>query len=109
GADLNGFGIDKLRLSLSKLSLGLVESRLKGPGINLKEELTLVDKRALLVVLLDQVARDLSPDIGINKTVERANPFAVNRNIPLFDLRHHDVRRSSRSSARRTFRTKGSY
>ena len=51
GADLNGFGIGKLRLSLSKLSLGLVESCLKGPGINLKEELPLVDKRAFFIVL----------------------------------------------------------
>src|SRR5258708_14558429 len=76
--------------------------------MNLKEELAFVYERALLVVLPDQVACDLRPDVGINKTVERANPFAVNRNIPLFDLRHHNVRRSSRSSARRTFRTKGS-
>ena len=43
-----------------------------------------------------QVARDLRPDIGIDQSVERADPLAKNRNILLFNLHHLDVRRGAR-------------
>jgi len=73
--------------------LGLVKPRLERPGVDLKQELALLDERTLLISLLQQVACDLCPDVGIGEAIERANPFSIDRNILLLNLNDFDGRR----------------
>src|SRR5215475_7496937 len=69
---LDGFRICQRGLRLCKLSLGLIESCLKRAGINLKEELALLDEGAFLISLLQQIAGDLSSDVRVFQPVECA-------------------------------------
>ena len=48
---LNRFGVGELRFGLRQLPLGLVESRLKRPRIDLEEELALLDESPFLIAL----------------------------------------------------------
>jgi len=50
----------------------LIESCLKRAGINLKEELALLDEGAFLISLLQQIAGDLSSDVRVFQPVECA-------------------------------------
>ncbi len=96
GSALNRFGGGKLGLGLGQLSLRLIERCLKWARIDLEEQLTLLDERAFLVTLPHDVAGDLRPDVGIRESVERADPFAKNRNILLLNLHDLNVRRRGR-------------
>src|SRR5262249_55708182 len=81
------------RLRLRQIAIGLIEGGLEWPRIDLEQQLPFPDKRAFLVVLPEQIARRLPPDLGVHHSVERADPFAVNRDILRLDLRHLDVNR----------------
>jgi hypothetical protein len=50
------FRLFELTLELRHLSVGLIESRLEWPRIDLKQELTLLHERAFFVILSQQVA-----------------------------------------------------
>jgi len=102
-ATLNCLCVGKHGFGLSQLSLGLVQRGLKRTGVNLKKQLALFDERAFQVALLHQVARDLSPNVGVDKSVERANPFPVDRNIVLPDLNDLNFRRLGSWSTRNPF------
>src|SRR5713101_6567719 len=95
GPALHCLSIGKNGLGLRQLPLGLIERRLKGTRVDLEEQLPLLDECAFLVALPLQVARDLCPDVGIGESVERANPLAKNRNVPLLNLHDLNVRRST--------------
>ena len=82
-------------LGLRQLPFGLVERRPKRPRVNLEEQLTLLDECPFLVALAQKVAGDLRPDIGVCETVERADPLAINRNIPLLNLHDLDIGRAA--------------
>ena len=85
-AALHRHGIGERGFRLGQLALGLVESCLKRPGVDLEEKLALLDERALLITLPLQVPCDLGPDVSIDQPVgRRADPFAKNRNILLLN------------------------
>jgi hypothetical protein len=56
----------QLRFGLGKLRFGLVQNRLKGPRVNPKESLTLLDKGPFLIILCDDVSTDLRRDLRID-------------------------------------------
>ena len=69
-----------------ELPFGLIEHRLKRPRIDLKQQLSFLDERAFGVVLREQIAGHLRLDLGVDHPVERADPFAVDRNILLLHV-----------------------
>jgi hypothetical protein len=85
-------GIGHLRLSLRQLSFGLIKHGLKGPGIDLKEELTLFDECAFAIVLANQVTAHLRLNLRVDVAFESSNPLALNRHIFLNDRRDFDDR-----------------
>ena len=90
----------QLRLGLSELSNGLILGGLKGPRVDLEEQLALSDERAFCVILLQQVAADLGFDGGIDQTIECADPLALDGDVSLLDERDFDIgwrRRPARS------------
>src|SRR6185295_5412240 len=68
------------------------QRRLERPAIDLEEHLPLVNGRAFLVVALQQVAADLRPDLCVDVTVERGNPFARQRDALRSDGDHRHAR-----------------
>ncbi len=82
------------RLHLGKGGLRLVQGGLEGTGIDFEEHLTLLDQFPFVVVLSDQVARDLRPNGGIHQTVGSANPLVHDRDVLLDDLHDLDFRRA---------------
>ena len=93
---MNRLGVGKHGLGLRQLPFGLVERGLKWPWINFEKKLALLDECSFLVGLSHDVAGDLGPDIGICETVERADPFAINRYIFLLNLHDLDFQRRVR-------------
>ena len=94
-----GLGLRELRLGLRELSLGLIDGGLKRPRIDLEQQLALSDERAFGVILRQQIAGDLGLDGGVDHSVERADPFALDRDVFLLDDRDFDIgwrRRSAR-------------
>ena len=98
GSALHGLGVRQHGLGLRQLSLGLVKRGLKGARINLEEQLPFLNGRAFLVALPHEVAGHLRTDIGIGQSVEGADPLAINRNIPLFNLRNLNIRRTGEAA-----------
>src|ERR1700740_2831753 len=84
------FGVRHLRLSLRQLSFGLIKHGLKGTGVDLKEELTLFDECAFVIILANQVTAHLRLNLRIDVAFERSHPLALNGNILLNDLRDFD-------------------
>jgi hypothetical protein len=83
---------------LGELSLGLVEHGLKRAHVDLEQDLTFADERAFFIRLADDVSRDLWPDIGVDVAIQRRDPFAVYRDIPLHDAGDFDLGRRRRGS-----------
>jgi len=106
---LHRYGIGKQRLGLCQLPFRLVQRGLKRPRVNLKQQLPLLDEGAFLVGLLHEVARDLRPHIGVRKPVERPDPLAINRNIPLLHLNDFNIRGSTALRAGNVLRPHRSY
>src|SRR5438094_6889599 len=86
------FGVRHLRLSLRQLSFGLIKHGLKGTGIDLKEELTLFDECALVIILANQVTANVRLNLRIDVAFERSHPLPLNRHILLNDRRDLDHR-----------------
>src|SRR5437870_7524956 len=86
------FGVRHLRLSLRQLSFGLIKHGLKGTGIDLKEELTLFDECAFVIILANQVTAHLRLNLRIDVAFERSHPLPLNRHILLNDRRDFDHR-----------------
>ena len=85
-------GVRHLRLSLRQLSFGLIKHGLKRTGIDLKEELTLLDECAFVIILANQVTAHLRLNLRIDVAFERSHPLALNRHILLNDRRDFDDR-----------------
>src|SRR5258708_25217523 len=94
------FGVRHLRLRLRQLSFGLIKHGLKGTGIDLKEELTLFDECAFVIILANQVTAHLRLNLRIDVAFERSHPLALNRHVFLNDRCDFDQwwRRRRRSS-----------
>src|ERR1035438_4926106 len=86
-------GLSELGLGLAKLALGLRERRGERPRVDLKERIALPDGKALLVDLPDEIPAHLGADLRIDESVQGADPFADDRNVPLLDGDHLDIRR----------------
>src|SRR6201984_1103406 len=86
------FGVRHLRLSLRQLSFGLIKHGLKGARIDLKEQLTLFDECAFVIILANQVTAHLRLNLRIDVAFERSHPLALNRHILLNDRRDFDDR-----------------
>ena len=67
----------QLALRLRELALRLVQRRLKRARIDLKQQLALSDEGAFGVGLLDEVAGDLGLDVGVDESIESADPLPV--------------------------------
>ena len=93
----------ELSLELGHLPVRLIYYCLKRSRINLKQELTLLNKRALLEILPQQVTSYLRFNFRVNHSVSSANPFFVDRHVLLFDGNYFDFERSR--SASRFIRT----
>src|SRR5580692_5785597 len=87
------FSIRLLRLSLRQLPFGLIEHGLKWTRIDLKEELTFLDKCSFAIILANQVTAHLRRNLCVDVTLERSYPLALNRHIFLKDRCHFDNRR----------------
>jgi hypothetical protein len=98
-----GFGLQLLSARLLKLPLclrqqtfTLVHHRLKRARVDLEEQLTLFYESPFLVRLLEKIPRYLRLDVGVDESVQSADPFAVYRNVPLLDFGNlHIGRRGS--------------
>ena len=73
---------------LGKFSLGAVESRLERPWVNLEQHLTLMNYRTFLIVLADDIARNLGMYLSIHISIEGCHPLVVDRHVALDWLRH---------------------
>ena len=98
GARQLRFGLLILRLSLlqlavrlSKLSPRLVRRCLKGPRIDLEQQLALFDERAFRIVLREEVPSDLCPNGGVHHSVQGSDPLAVDRDFILLYRDDFDV------------------
>ncbi len=70
-------GEGELCLSLSQLSLRLLERSLKWTGIDLEQNSALFDLRTLAIILANQVSVGLRLDLSVDITIERAHPLTV--------------------------------
>ncbi len=80
-----------LSLRLGHLPLRLIYDRLKGPRVNLKQNLPFGHDRAFAVLLANQIAADLRLNLRIDVAIESADPFARQRHVGLSHL--HDGNR----------------
>lgn len=89
----------QLRLRLPQLSLRLLKRCLKRTGIDLEEDLILLDLRTFAIILADQVTVRLGLDLGIDIAIEGAHPLPRQWHIALLGLydRHFHCRPGSRS------------
>jgi len=78
--------LNELRPCLRQLALRLVKRCLKGPWIDLKEQLALPYEGPFLVIPSEQIPCDLSLNGCIHLSSQRTDPFGVNRNILTFRL-----------------------
>src|SRR5262245_27981074 len=72
-----------MRLRGFELRLGLVRRVLKLTGIDLEEQIALLDDGALLVVLTDAIALDVGADLRGDVADRGPNPLAVDRDVAL--------------------------
>ena len=79
------------RLSLPELALRLGKCRLKWPRIDLEEDVALFHERTFLVIALEQVAGYSCSNLGILRTIESADPFAINRHVARRCVLHEHV------------------
>ena len=89
------------------MTFGLIHDGLKRARINLKEQLPLLYESTFFVGLLKKITRYLRLDIGVHESVKSADPFAVNRHIPLLNLDSFDIGRRSGCSIRPVGTTDG--
>ena len=97
----------ELALGLPDLTLGLLEDGLEGAGIDLEEDLALLDGGAFLVELANEVAGDLRLDLGVGVAVEGTDPVAGERDIFLLDGDDTDGHGSHGGGVRATGRIAG--
>jgi hypothetical protein len=82
-----GFVADERGCGFVQIALRLVIRRFERPRIDLEKPVALFHRRAVDVILRDEIAGDLGADFRIDQTGGEADPFADNRNI-LLDRRH---------------------
>jgi hypothetical protein len=68
---------------LASCACALIECGFERARINLEQHVALMDRRALTIVLADQIARNVRLDLGIHVAIERGNPFAGYGHISL--------------------------
>src|SRR5436190_3728845 len=83
-------------LILCEFGFGLIEGGLEWAGVNLKKEVARLYRFAFAVVLLQKIADDLRVNLSVYQSVERPNPFLVNRSVAWLDGRHQYFRRRRR-------------
>ncbi len=83
-----------LRLGLALLRLCLRELGHKGTGVYEEKHVPFFHGGAIGVFLLRDVAGDVGADFHIGRSVERAEPFAGDRDVPLSHLRDQDIGRA---------------
>src|SRR6185369_13227171 len=89
----------ELSLKLRDLPVRLIYGCLEWSWVDLKQELTFLNKRALFEILSQQITSHLRFDFCVHHSVRRANPLFINRHIALLDRNHFHFER-----ARRRFR-----
>src|SRR5689334_4829362 len=88
----------KLGLSLSLLSLCLLQSGFKGTRIDFKQHVTLMHPGAFAISLLHEIAWHLWAYVSVHKPIQSGDPFAIHRHIFLLnaDNLHFGWRRRRR-------------
>ncbi len=76
------------------LRLSLVERDLERTRIDLIHELALFNKKAILVILLDQIPLDSWCNLGVIWTVELGYPLLVDGDVSLYYVSNFDLGRS---------------
>ena len=79
------------RLSLPELTLRLGKCGLKWPRVDLEEDVALFHERTFLVIALEQVAGYSCSNVGVLRTIESADPFAINRHVARRRVLHEHV------------------
>ena len=74
--------------SLANSPFGLLQGRLEGPGVDLKEDLALLHHGAFLIVLLDEITLDLGVDLGVHQAVGGPHPLPHDGHVLDDHLRH---------------------
>ena len=77
-------------------TLGLIDRSLKAPGIDLEQQVTLLDKVPLQVIAPQQVAGHLRANVRVHQPFRRADPLAVHRDVSLDDFHDLHFRHDSR-------------
>ena len=76
-------GLAEVGLGLGQAALGLVERRLQRPRVDVEQIVALVHEVAFVVVVRQEVAGDLGPDLRVNVAVEGADPVPVDGHVAL--------------------------
>jgi hypothetical protein len=69
---------------LGDLTLGLVQHRLEGPRVDLKEQVPFLDHRPFLEIDLDQIAADAGPDFDRVYGSRAPGVLEVISHLPLY-------------------------
>ena len=78
-----GLGLAQLRFGQGQSGLGLIHSRLERSRIDLEEQVTALDQRALAIVLADQMAADARADLRVDVADQRPYPLGGDRHVLL--------------------------
>ena len=96
------FSIVEMRLVVTEGSLRLVELRLIGARIDLREQIAFLDELAFLEVDADQLSRDLAANHRRVQRCDRAQAGQHDRRLMLLDGRRNDGNRLRRGGRRRS-------
>ena len=88
-----GLRIGELRFSHCYLCLGLIEGRYEGSRVYLEQELAFLDEKAVLVILLQQIALHFGRNFSVDGSIQLGNELLIGRHVPLNDVRDLDLRR----------------
>ena len=75
-----------MRLGLPELPLGLLQGCFKRSRINFEKDLVLLDLRTFAIVLADEVSVGLGLNLGVDISIERADPLSCHRYVALLGL-----------------------
>ena len=67
----------QLALRLCQPPFGLIQVRLKWPGIDLEKHLALPNERTLGILLFHEITGNLGLDFRVDQTVDGTDPLAV--------------------------------
>ena len=83
----------ELRLCLAQLTLRLLKGRLERAGIDLEQDLPLLNLRTFAIILADEIPVRLGLNLRVHVSVKCANPFTGYGHITLRSAYDRDLHR----------------